>query len=711
MRRIPRGFLSRDLKQVSKDLSSSFSGLKNGVVGIARLPGAVLSLWRGWRHPTGAEFLCDICKDLRPYGSKMWEYNYRQIDSIDLSLEIQNGCQICAILEAVTLRVLVPRFFRSVHNLRLRFDLLRKMLTVRPVDVFCTEPEVTLYNLEDVELGSLFSSPKAALYDTQSEESLHRVQSWIKTCTKEHSHCSSEVERPLPDRILDLGESGQEEINLYVTSNELATYACLSHCWGSFQPIRTLQGNLQDHIQGIAFSALPKTFQDAVTMCRRLSIRYLWIDSLCIIQDDATDWEQQAAKMASIYENAFLTIAATHSSSNQTGLHAHDPPYIHSRIPASEISNGIKADIYVRVSSSSSYAFSREGPNIPHWHKKRKYLHGNQDWPLLSRAWVFQERLLSPRMLHFGKHELVFECREGASCDCGQGEGKYNGGDDDFEFRRLVSARSLRMVDATPRELYKMWYSVVERYSQVMRNLTHETDVLPALSGLAKRISSLSNNDVYVAGLWKGDLCRGLLWFPRYRNMARPKRWRAPSWSWASTLNPVTYNPEDHLPQRTVEETYATVVDVECLAVGAEATGEIYSGRLTLRGPTLTATVTEVKQESVYDPETHNWVPRTGYWLRWDHDGTETGFHPDFDLPRDIIDGKRLVCLRMARYRSRDYYLVLRRIDSFGPALDVYERVGVVGGWETEWRWMKPESWYERVRSRLHEEERTVQII
>lgn len=96
-----------------------------------------------------------------------------------------------------------------------------------------------------------------------------------------------------------------DDLFLYESKGEAVPYVTLSHCWGqtdSIHSIQTERHNLRDHKKVIKFLSLPKTFQDAVTLCRELGIKYLWIDSLCIIQNDEADWVTESAKMGSIYE-------------------------------------------------------------------------------------------------------------------------------------------------------------------------------------------------------------------------------------------------------------------------------------------------------------------------------------------------------------------------------------------------------------------------
>ena len=112
-------------------------------------------------------------------------------------------------------------------------------------------------------------------------------------------------EPALPNRVLDLGQEPTQTIKLLETNFRRGHYCALSHCWGPPEkhPIQTTSNTLKDHLEGIEFKVLPRTFQDAVTVTRAIGVRYLWIDCLCIVQDDKNDWKKEAAMMGSIYES------------------------------------------------------------------------------------------------------------------------------------------------------------------------------------------------------------------------------------------------------------------------------------------------------------------------------------------------------------------------------------------------------------------------
>jgi hypothetical protein len=250
---------------------------------------------------------------------------------------------------------------------------------------------------------------------TDSETTVATIQSWITECTTTHKTCQH-VHHPVeyPKRLLDL--NGE---NVFLQENvQPARYACLSHCWGiNVDVAKTTTNNLEDFMTNIPLAQLTTTLRDAITICRRLGIFYLWIDSLCIIQDSKHDWKDQASRMADIYENSFITIAATKSKNSTGGCFAKcDEKYLSKPVPGYQ-------DIYVRQ-TPRSFPWSR-GQVI-----------SSTDWPLLNRAWIYQEMRLSRRILHFCANEVVWQCQTVQRSESGSGSNDYDSSDS-IRFRNM----------------------------------------------------------------------------------------------------------------------------------------------------------------------------------------------------------------------------------------------------------------------------------
>lgn len=161
--------------------------------------------------------------------------------------------------------------------------------------------------------------------DTFAPEAWSTAQRWIEDCSTNHVACNAPATTSIyPTRLIDVGEHGVDNLRLIETAATFASggYVTLSHCWGS-ETFLTLQTNNIDAMKsGIQISLLNQTFQDAIEVTRRMVFRYLWIDSLCIIQNepDLADWERESVRMGDYYSNAFCNIAATASTSDAKGL-------------------------------------------------------------------------------------------------------------------------------------------------------------------------------------------------------------------------------------------------------------------------------------------------------------------------------------------------------------------------------------------------------
>jgi hypothetical protein len=177
-----------------------------------------------------------------------------------------------------------------------------------------------------------------------SQQTLSIANDWLKHCVdnhdchkslflpqeKENQHKELSViidERSTiyPTRLLDVQafNEGSSDIRLIETPFSGSPYATLSHCWGVNPDTRyqATQSTIRDLRDRIRYTDLPRTYRDAVSVCRSLSIRYLWIDSLCIIQDSKEDWAREAANMAYVYSNSYLTISADWSSNSEGGCY------------------------------------------------------------------------------------------------------------------------------------------------------------------------------------------------------------------------------------------------------------------------------------------------------------------------------------------------------------------------------------------------------
>ncbi|PMD45788.1 HET-domain-containing protein, partial [Hyaloscypha variabilis F] len=351
---------------------------------------------------------------------------------------------------------------------------------------------------------------------------------WLDDCEKSHTSCQG-TNKLLPTRVVHVGEDRGNEPFLHVSRGEAGRYVALSHCWGEVLLIKTEKSNFSKHRNGIRYDTLPKNFQDAITVARAIGVDYIWIDSLCIIQDDALDWEIESSRMASIYQNAHVVLVASNSADSQGGLW-------NSAWGNSGQTNGVKELPYVNGDGSTSQIIARKtfshADIIP-----ESYLEYEAPSPLSKRAWTLQEELLASRCIFFTGKELLWKCQSATKCECMQEDNERAKG----EIDRKTLWESAKSADSATR--YGEWRSLMAYYSK--RNITYESDRLPAISGLA-RYMQYNGAGEYLAGMWKEDLWESLLWLPRpvwrdvihdnlastYRRRASP--YRAPTWSWMS---------------------------------------------------------------------------------------------------------------------------------------------------------------------------------
>ncbi|KAK0611206.1 heterokaryon incompatibility protein-domain-containing protein [Immersiella caudata] len=454
---------------------------------------------------------------------------------------------------------------------------------------------------------------------TASEKSLEWTREMLKKCEETHTkvHCNKKFRPRLPTRILDVGTGPwhpQQDIKLYVTKKETQRYMCLSHCWGTVKTIKTTTANFSEFQKRIRWDNLPLTFQDAVHFTRRLGFRYLWIDSLCIVQDDINDWKRESVKMAEVYQGAALTIAAAVAKGDDYGLHssaANAFPPIHT-LEWPGVHGG---QIHF-----SEYAFNGKDKHIDSvFHKDSRVQ--SDEFPLLSRGWVVQERLLSRRFLLFTSHELIWECGQESTCECESD-------------RKIIRSQPMTSEHFPKDEFWRQfalplmeqgtgdfgcgtwqgrtWRQLVTYF--VRRNLTMPTDRLAAISGMAKEFHA-RRKCRYIAGLWEDTFVYDLAWGsegPLEDRKGRVFPPQAPSWSWASVQNPYidfySIYPHKEKPLPGLE-----IVKVDCQSSGEDGFGGPIYGSVTLRGHIIEATYTIQKP---YDKSSlwYLQVEKIGQW-------------------------------------------------------------------------------------------------
>ena len=354
---------------------------------------------------------------------------------------------------------------------------------------------------------------------------------WVEVCNEKHDFCRKYRRHAdmfsLPTRVIDVGPSDSSiDPFLFVSKGHKAHYICLSHCWGGTTStlIQSTKENLETWKDRIPLSVLPNTFLDAVKFTRAMNIRYLWIDSLCIIQNDAHDWQYEAASMASIYKNSYLTIAAAASKDPFMGCFRPRKTFALLGDPVSETvesSNQSEPYLFYPDSESTIYSLAEN--------------------PLNSRGWTFQEMSLPCRTISFCEDQLLWQCLERISTEDGVIDCHPRSiEEDDYtpKVRTILGARLGLMEEFANIESQRLfWWSMVMEYTT--RSTTELKDRLPALSGVIAAFQERTGSTP-IAGLWKNDLPYGLLWQCASRNMRTPQELSlVPTWSWVALEGPI----------------------------------------------------------------------------------------------------------------------------------------------------------------------------
>ena len=388
---------------------------------------------------------------------------------------------------------------------------------------------------EAQEIPSVIGNAPLVPKDSGSEECLSLLQSWYLNCKDSHTLCQSITQSVLPTRVIDVGSNLtiMADVSLAETKGAQGDYMALSYCWGDpevHRALKTMHSNIDQFKQKIVFNSLPLTLQHAVALARRLDFRYIWIDALCIIQDDENDWQAEAATMCDVYSRAAITVIACRSDGSSGGIFGVQEYSSCTQIPYRQT--------FVNVSKD----YGRD-------HEYNVLLQQRTDLdPVHTRAWALQEAILSTRAIFFTSQEMRWECNTCRHCQCGK-LSKYYPAALDPEEAQYELYRTWRLNEFFPvtsvEEAYAQWIMMYTNYSQ--RILRDDRDRLVALGGLARRFAEImeakfGRAEQYLAGIWRGSLPSGLLWHIEYRGLAliqnrrheRPRVWRAPTWSWAS---------------------------------------------------------------------------------------------------------------------------------------------------------------------------------
>lgn len=395
----------------------------------------------------------------------------------------------------------------------------------------------------------------------------------------------------------------------------------------------TTSSTLEQHIVGIPWNDVPRLYRDAIWAAHRLSFKYIWIDSLCIIQDSTEDWLNESRHMGAVYENARLTIAASHASDSSQSCFPPRPtvPGI-IELPHVTQTGKHAGSIFATRMPSDYTSITPDGSALDH------------------RAWATQEWLLSRRMIFYTAGSVVWSCKSLCQLETG---GSFHS-----------TARNSR------------WKAIIEKYSA--RDLTQPGDRLIALEGLRIEMGNKRKGDTYCFGLWKHQMPESLLWYCRQPAERHKSPLDLPTWSWASTMHGVRFMVMKH-PRNA------------CSGIKFDEPKKMLIVRGVLRRTTVTPCDPNTFQHSdaslpsfpkLADMLEHDILLHMLFSLRIDNQIVGKGVVDEGVL----LDNAEIYALHLVTARlhihhvaggkgkfHQQWVLLLRRLDQFA---EVYERVG-----------------------------------
>ncbi|KAF2647883.1 HET-domain-containing protein, partial [Lophiostoma macrostomum CBS 122681] len=436
--------------------------------------------------------------------------------------------------------------------------------------------------------------------NTWSPDSIQAAKAWILNCDTKHPECKQNGNFR-PTRLLEItSDTRSAKVIDLGKSHHLSPegYTVLSHCWGPRGiEQRLTTTNQNEYYRHIACIDLPRNFQDAITVTIDLGFRYIWIDSLCILQDSVDDWRAESVTMGDVFRHAAVTISATASSDSKGGCFRERDSFLHTNctLMASTTSN-LFLDVSPRVRGQCSSL-------------EDLFVEKVDCAPLSLRSWTYQERVLSRRIIHFCDGIILFECNTVRGSEFHDPAGEvYDGKEYIRKDGKLYTGEELETLKMNNPEFIYRWYDLVSAYSG--RSITYRSDKLVALSGLVDLIQANTNLE-YVAGLWKTTLALDLLWISCQPVQQRSKERIAPSWSWASAEGRIKSILATR-PSRRVAQ-----VCIELLQVtDSEALPSTGGASITLNGPVRCVNLSDIPHtlDYVLHEDSESYVHLAVYW-------------------------------------------------------------------------------------------------
>ncbi|KAK4444757.1 ankyrin repeat-containing protein [Podospora aff. communis PSN243] len=391
--------------------------------------------------------------------------------------------------------------------------------------------------------------PDPSLHFMPVAQNPQLAKQWLSDCRSNHKDCSNgaipggfEATRSgsFPTRLIDVSRWKEKMVRICDTRNTPVPFTALSHRWmsGPRPNWVTQKSNLEKRLAWFSSAPLPRSIKDALQATADLGIQYTWIDSICIVQDDTDDWEREAEQMASIYAHAerkgatpFYPVALRVEREGGSDAENASLPTI-----VRYAYDVLDKPLQVSHGDGESDAY------LHHQHAMVSVREDVNESHLSDRGWILQERLLSRRSLHFGSSQMYWECPSTTVSEAGETIEKWWLQESIVSGRQALAGSSTSLDDAR-----HGWKDIVSTYSRL--KLTHPSDRLPAIAGIAKAFSTFLDDTHYLSGAWSKTFHEDLIWqvdHPMHANLdgrdalVISRSDKLPSWSWASVNAAVT---------------------------------------------------------------------------------------------------------------------------------------------------------------------------
>ncbi|TLD23842.1 hypothetical protein PspLS_06822 [Pyricularia sp. CBS 133598] len=468
---------------------------------------------------------------------------------------------------------------------------------------FCSEPDDPLSNI----------LPGRTIEAVPGPSAFALANKWLEQCNSRHRLCSADLGRT-PALLLDLGEATtnhsqaivrlceplEEEPLQYVALSYLHDEGSGHNVWKNLKPSLSSMGTNRTHGPGepIKHENLCQVFQDAIIATRRLGLRYLWIDSLCIpTSDDEKTWTRDSENLAMVYRNAYLVVSATGASGPSKGLFEQRSPkdYEHFSMKAQSADGDHMVGNIAALSLPLQDEICGRCPEL-------------RSEPLTRNAWAFQERVLARRVLHFARDQLRFEC-VGGEFGMMSEDGTCSPLPRFLHLPNLFENEELSLGPVELKDtvagqvsvakfpsIMEMWGEILFLYSGL--DFADPSDRLPAMAQTARafreKVQPPGTDSDYLAGIWRSNIIDGLMWvsmndMPNFHSTEIQDG--TPSWSWASVTGPVTnllWTLGNYSLIGEVIEAHTDIADP------AKPFGRVTGGFIKLRAPTMAVSMVEI---------------------------------------------------------------------------------------------------------------------